>query len=538
MPLHPAGQPDRDLMFSIRQLFLFLSIIFIALLFAGLLLVRWLWFYPAELNTALETQKNEMFSLNSVLELKKETLATFVSDYANWDDTWHYVQEPYREYIATNFTDTTFESLKLSGALLLNNQREPVFNLEYNSESSLVTSNSTRLLDWLQQGGVEHLNDQPTTLFQSIDESPYLLAISPVMHSDNSGPRQGWLIFFQLLDDDILSVWKRITRIPLMRTDIPQNAVDLLTSPEDAQTFHDRCLMSPEQQPVYCFRINHQQELPQFLSSNVITAFLLIALIPGIIFILLVHLLITPIRKATDLLELNNKDGMLRPVLFTTPLRIRELRQLRDTYNQLVYTARQQQARLEQLSNTDRLTNIPNRRAFDDALESTWKRLKRHKQSAALILVDIDYFKRFNDHYGHQVGDDALHRVAQALKGCAKRTDEITSRFGGEEFALILYIDDANNLDAVRHRIHESIRELNIRHEHSSVSKKLTISFGIAWIRESGPWLENMSKEEWLRAADAALYEAKASGRNCNMLQIITPEMPFTESPVWQQSPD
>ena len=93
------------------------------------------------------------------------------------------------------------------------------------------------------------------------------------------------------------------------------------------------------------------------------------------------------------------------------------------------------------------------------------------------------------------MGDDALHRVAQALKGCAKRTDEITSRVGGEEFALILYIDDANNLDAVRHRIHESIRELNIRHEHSSVSKKLTISFGIAWIRESGPWLENMSKD-------------------------------------------
>ncbi len=525
-------------MFSIRQLFLFLSITFIALLFIGLLLVRWLWFYPAELNSALETQKNEMFSLNSVLELKKETLATFATDYAYWDETWHYIQKPYKEYITTNFTDSTFESLKLSGVLLLNNQREPVFNLEYNSQSSLITSNSTRLLYWVQQGGIAYLHDKPATLFQRIDGLPYLLAISPVLHSDHSGPRQGWLIFFQLLDDSILSTWKRITRISLVRMDIPQDAADLLISPEQARPFHDRCLMSPEQQPVFCFRIHHQQELPKFLDINIVAAFLLIALIPSTIFILLIHLLISPIRKAIDLLHLNNQDGMLRPVLFTTPIHIRELRQLRDTYNQLVYTTRQQQARLEQLSNTDRLTNIPNRRAFDEALDSTWKRLKRHQQSAALILVDIDYFKRFNDHYGHQMGDDALHRVAQALKSCAKRTDEIASRFGGEEFALILYIDDANNLNAVRHRLRESISELNIRHEHSSVSHLLTISFGIAWIRESGPWLENMSTEEWLRAADAALYEAKASGRNCNMLQIITPDMPFTESPVWQQSPD
>lgn len=525
-------------MLSIRQLFLYLSAAFIFLLFAGLILVRWLWFYPEEMSTALSAQQNEVFSLNGVLELKKENLETFATDYSNWDDTWNYVQQPYDEYVTTNFTTTTFESLKLSGALLLNNQRQPVFNLEYNDQAAIITSNSNRLLRWVQQGGINHLHNQPETLFQRIEGQPYVLAISPVVHSDNSGPQQGWLIFFQLLDNSVLSVWEQITRIPLTRTDIPQNPVDLLSNLNTARPYRDRCLMSPEQQPVYCFRIHHLQAMPQFLNLSIITTFLLIALIPGSIFILMLYLLITPIRKATELLQLNSQDGILRPVLFTTPIRIRELRQLRDTYNQLVYTARQQQARLEQLSNTDRLTNIPNRRAFDEALETTWRRLKRHQQSVALILVDIDYFKRFNDHYGHQAGDDALHRVAQALQSCAKRTDEMAARFGGEEFALILYIEDANSLDATRHRISECIRELNILHGYSSVSHLLTISFGIAWIRESGQWLDRMSKEEWLRAADAALYEAKASGRNCNMLQMITPDVPFTESPVWQQSPD
>lgn len=525
-------------MLSIRQLFLFLSVIFIALLFVGLLLVRWLWFYPAELNIALKTQKNEILSLNSVLDLQRENLQAFAVDYAYWDDTWNFAQAPNREFIDNNFTDTTFTSLKLSGLLMLNNRREPLFNLEYHTEEAVISSDDGHLIQWLKEDYNAYLQSHPLTLFQAINNQPHLLAVSPVMHSDSSGPQQGWMIFFQHLNDDVLNTWSRITRIPLAPIDIAAEAISLQTPPVQVSPSNDRCLMSPDKQPVFCFRIYHQQAIPQFLTSTVLTTFLLIALIPTGIFLILVHLLITPIRKATELLQMNNRDGMLRPVLFTTPLRIRELRQLRDTYNQLVHTARQQQARLEQLSNTDRLTNIPNRRAFDEALENTWRRLQRHSQSAALILVDIDYFKRFNDHYGHQAGDDALHRVAQALKSCAKRTDEMAARFGGEEFALILYIDDANNLDAVRHRISESIRVLDIHHSHSSVSKQLTISFGIAWIRESGSWLERMTKEDWLRAADSALYEAKASGRNCNMLQVITPDIPFTESPVWQQSPD
>ena len=130
-------------MLSIRQLFLYLSAAFIFLLFAGLILVRWLWFYPEEMSTALSAQQNEVFSLNGVLELKKENLETFVTDYSNWDDTWNYVQQPYDEYVTTNFTTTTFESLKLSGALLLNNQRQPVFNLEYNDQAAIITATAT-----------------------------------------------------------------------------------------------------------------------------------------------------------------------------------------------------------------------------------------------------------------------------------------------------------------------------------------------------------------------------------------------------------
>src|SRR5690606_31277693 len=137
----------------------------------------------------------------------------------------------------------------------------------------------------------------------------------------------------------------------------------------------------------------------------------------------------------------------------------------------------------------------------------------------------------FNDHYGHQAGDDALHKVAQALKGCARRTDEIAARFGGEEFVILLYADTEEDMENIRERISQAVHNLGIPHQHSTVASHLTISFGIAWIRNSGPWLEDNAAEEWLHAADAALYAAKGAGRDCSMLQIISPQQPFTDSP-------
>ncbi|WP_296984996.1 diguanylate cyclase, partial [Thalassolituus sp. UBA1505] len=118
-----------------------------------------------------------------------------------------------------------------------------------------------------------------------------------------------------------------------------------------------------------------------------------------------------------------------------------------------------------------------------------------------------------------------------------RRTDEIAARFGGEEFALIMEAEDATALNRIRQRMDEAIHSLHIRHDYSPASKELTVSYGIAWIRDSGPWLEEYEMKVWLRAADAALYEAKAAGRNCNMLQILSRDVPLTESPVLQQLP-
>ncbi len=527
-------------MLSVRQLYIAVSTGYVILLFLGMLLVRGLWFYPQEYDQALLFQQSEVSGLLSAMELRREQLEATTHDYASWDDTFRFTHDRDQEYLDSNFLDSTFESLSLAGAIITDNERHILYSATYSKEDG-IQENPPAAAQWLTQTAApEFFSGRVFSQIQLFDGSPHLITSSPVSPSGASDPISGWLIFMQKIDAGYISVLARVSRLNLAMITPPYNEdlPDIIAAVTQLSAVRSVCFYDDAGQRSLCLNIHHASGTgPAMFNSSLIPAFILLCLIPSALFMLVLKLVIDPLRKATELLERNNSDGRLRPVLHSTSIRITELQKLRDAYNELVYIARQQQARLEQLSNTDRLTGLPNRRAFDELLEKTWRRLLRHQQAAALVLVDIDYFKRYNDHYGHQAGDSALRQVAQALRSCAKRTDELASRFGGEEFALILQVEDASDLDSLRKRLSESVRALDIHHDHSPISKQLTISFGIAWIRESGHWLEKMGKEEWLRAADSALYEAKASGRNCNMLQVISPDMPFTESPVLTQSP-
>jgi adenylate cyclase len=172
-----------------------------------------------------------------------------------------------------------------------------------------------------------------------------------------------------------------------------------------------------------------------------------------------------------------------------------------------------QQANLElsRLALVDGLTQISNRRCFDDYLFKEWQRHLREQQPIALILIDIDYFKRYNDHYGHQGGDECLLRVAQAINQTAQRPTDLVARYGGEEFAVVLpntYIKGAMNF---AESIQRAIAKLAIPHAQSDVSAYVTLSMGVTSLV---PTLTT-SPEQLIAHADQGLYAAKAQGRNC-----------------------
>ena len=172
---------------------------------------------------------------------------------------------------------------------------------------------------------------------------------------------------------------------------------------------------------------------------------------------------------------------------------------------------------LAQQSATDGLTGLANRRHFDEALKTEWLRAARRFSPLSLLMVDIDHFKRYNDHYGHLAGDECLRRVAQALSLCAHRAGELVARYGGEEFVILLPATDMTQACETAQRCLDQIMQEALPHVASDSSKLVTLSIGVACLQPNA----TLDASTLLKAADAAMYRAKSNGRSC--YQIAPP---------------
>ncbi|WP_009630645.1 diguanylate cyclase domain-containing protein [Synechocystis sp. PCC 7509] len=174
---------------------------------------------------------------------------------------------------------------------------------------------------------------------------------------------------------------------------------------------------------------------------------------------------------------------------------------------------------LKRLAVTDGLTQIANRRQFDEYLNLEWQRLERENETLALIVCDIDYFKLYNDTYGHQAGDECLRVVAKAISRAIKRPADLVARYGGEEFAVVLPHTDELGAIAVAENIAEEIQQSKVVHNTSAVSEYITLSIGIASTIPSSEY----APEVLFAVADKGLYEAKKQGRNRAVAKKLLP---------------
>lgn len=173
--------------------------------------------------------------------------------------------------------------------------------------------------------------------------------------------------------------------------------------------------------------------------------------------------------------------------------------------------------RLETLSLCDGLTGIANRRRFDDALSRAWRKSMRSNTPISLVMSDIDYFKAYNDTYGHLAGDECLKSVARVLAGSLKRPGDMAARFGGEEFTVILEETSLSGASHVAECMRQGVANLNLKHRASTAAPVVTISLGVA----TGLPRPGQSVDALLRLADYKLYEAKQAGRNRIMVGSV-----------------
>jgi diguanylate cyclase (GGDEF)-like protein len=212
-------------------------------------------------------------------------------------------------------------------------------------------------------------------------------------------------------------------------------------------------------------------------------------------------------------IEAGGDDYLMKPVSeVVLKAKVRAMRRLVEMQRALVDLSRQlnnANKELQRLSTTDGLTGIANRRLFDELLLREWRRCARMKKPLSLIMVDIDYFKQYNDNYGHQLGDVCLKTVAAQVARSALRPGDLAARYGGEEFALVLGETDMNGAKWVADHIHQHVTELRMEHP-ASPSHFVTVSCGVSTVVPG----DTLSMGTLLKSADHALYMAKTQGRD------------------------
>jgi len=203
--------------------------------------------------------------------------------------------------------------------------------------------------------------------------------------------------------------------------------------------------------------------------------------------------------KVKFFIELYNQNKIIEQQKTLLEIKIKELSELKAAnFN------------LENLSYTDGLTGISNRRNFDSYIEMSWNNCLDSSKPLSLIMMDIDYFKLYNDNYGHIKGDDCLKAVAKELSKSAKRTLNLSARYGGEEFVIILPETHKEGAEIIAEEIRKNIINLDIPHESSPISKNVTLSLGVTTMVPNN----QHTISEFINDADKALYEAKNLGRN------------------------
>ena len=212
----------------------------------------------------------------------------------------------------------------------------------------------------------------------------------------------------------------------------------------------------------------------------------------------------TDVETETQGLEAGAVDYIIKPL--SPPIvraRVKTQLMLRERTQQLL-----------RLASVDGLTGLLNRRAFDEALTMEWRRARRNRTPLALVMIDIDFFKLYNDHYGHQAGDDCLKQVANTLRAAIERPGEVVARYGGEEFCAILPHCRADHGVALAEKMRRLVAGLDIPHVKSEISDHVTISCGVATLFGENGGQTPANEAALLHASDGALYAAKEGGRD------------------------
>jgi diguanylate cyclase (GGDEF)-like protein len=512
---------------SLRKFFFLYSVLLMLVLVGALLTYRALVSIPLLKSNVLAYQQREMSTVFLSFNSQFEFLQAINYDYSVWNDSYDFIKDLSPEFINNNFIADTFISLKIDAVSYVNQQGEVVWNMGFDWEQEKEIDigikpefNKQVLKKLLEIKSSDNNYTVPQMSgFMLSNIGPTLYSATLLRHSDKSGPNVGFLLFARKLRRGVMAAVSKLAGVKISSSSQATDAVlqgkNLMLMPEitDIKKTRHYFVGDINGQPVLNLDIEHSlyEEL-ELLDNQTLSIIALLAIIPLSLLLLVNFSLLRPLIHSINTVgHMLEKEQLKR--LKSTAL-ITEINTLNQDFNQLIDTISEQRNVMENLSLHDGLTNIANRRAFEKHFITSWQSMLRNNEPLAVLMCDIDFFKPYNDNYGHLAGDSALIAVAQALHKRIARPHELVARYGGEEFVVILPLSQYAQCKQVIEAIQSLIQELNIQHDFSAVSNILTMSIGAAIIEHADEKLRNSNPDDFLRLADNALYQAKSEGRN------------------------
>jgi diguanylate cyclase (GGDEF)-like protein len=464
-------------------------------------------------------------------------------DWGAWDDSYEFMETGSQEYKNGSLSVESFATANLNLVYYLDKAGKfywgKMYDLESKKEIELQGFSAEDISKILMElkwdpNSSKSLADLYVRGIMPTRKGTIILATRPILTSGNKGPARGTLIMGRFLSESILKKIKDETKVSFKLHEYNQNlpveinkimeevtpsSKHIVKESTDKVFMYDPFL-SIQGTPAFLIEVVFPREITlQGLKSikysfiSFITAGFIILLS---ILILIKLMVIKPILDLSNHIE-NIEDG--RKYDLRLGLKRKDaIGKLAHTFDNLISKIESQTIELERLSSIDGLTGINNRRVFDETLVQEWKRTGRQKQNfLSAIMCDVDFFKLYNDNYGHQMGDVCLKMIAVAIKSTLKRPSDFLARYGGEEFVILLPNTSPEGAQLIAEDIRKKVHELKIKHEKSGIDEYVTLSVGVSSIVPG----QDATPIDLIKAADQALYECKDKGRNRTIFKHI-----------------
>ena len=517
------------------------------LAFFGQIGTRYLFEIPTLITLESQSDAKDIEQVRLAISRLQRSLRLSVSDHAAWDQTYEFFQSDenkplFQNYIDANLVDETLETLDVDGVVFVDVMGKVKYAFERDRirdndvlRDKFVPPNVDAQKRYQENGEVEH--EYITGGIYESNIGPVSFGAGHILPSERPFPEPiGTVFFWRLLDQSFFVAISKDLQTEVRFSPVSETVgntrkkaiLDALQEsgswqlPRDAKEKLHWVLNDIQGKPVILIAqsANKRSFSQTVISHSVIVGFACSALILTILVLFFSRTVITRLLLARSLmLEIINTGDYSRRL---PAGKSDELDSMFYQFNQLLgYIQKQNQELLEQnktlveLSEQDALTGISNRRYLDEVLDRTWRQCARSGKMMSVLMIDVDYFKPYNDTYGHPAGDKVLVQIAETLQHNLHRATDYLARYGGEEFCVVL--TDTNNSAAVSvaERLRVEIQNLRIRSDVSDCADVVTVSIGVAtFIPDAKVHDINMVK-----AADEALYEAKALGRNCVYLK-------------------